>query len=221
MKNQVIASDIHITGRLWTVLSLLIICAVPIAISTYFGVMPNGSFVLSGILKVGIIYIPIGIIEALTYGPILGPGASYLAFITGNLTNLKIPCAMNAIEISGVEAGSSESDILSTLSVASSTLITNAILLVGVLLLVPLTPILSSPSLAPAFANVIPALFGALGYMFISQNWKISILPLAFVLILFFALPPATASAISGGLIPISVLVTIVGARFLYKKNWV
>lgn len=221
MKNVAIINDVHVMGRLWTVLSLLVICAVPVAISMYLGVMPNGSIVLAGIAKVGIIYIPIGIIEALTYAPILGSGASYLAFVTGNITNLKIPCVLNAIEISGVEKGSAESDILATLSVASSALVTNAVLIIGVLLLVPLTPILASPSLAPAFANVIPALFGALGYMLISQNWKISILPLAFVLILFFALPPATASAISGGLIPVSVLVTIAGARILYKKNWV
>lgn len=221
MKNPPIPHDIHLLGRLWTALSLLVLCAVPIVLCIYLGVMPNGNIVLAGIAKVGIIYIPIAIIEALTYAPILGPGASYLAFVTGNITNLKIPCVLNAIEISNIEQGSAESDILATLSVASSALITNAILIIGVLLLVPLTPILANPTLAPAFTNVIPALFGALGYMLISQNWKIAILPLAFVLLLFFTLPPTTANAISAGLIPISVLVTIGGARFLYKKNWI
>ncbi len=214
-------SNIHVIGRIWTILSLMLICSVPVAIAGYFGVMPNASYVLAGILQVGIIYIPIGIIETLTYVPILGPGASYLAFITGNLTNLKIPCAMNAIEISGVESGSEASDILSVLSVASSALVTNIIIVIGVLALVPLTPILSSPSLQPAFTNVVPALFGALGYMFISQNPKISIIPIVFVAVLFLVLPAELASGISGGLIPVSVLVTILGSRILYKKNWV
>ncbi len=213
--------SIHVVGRLWSILSLIVICSIPVIIGFYLDVLPNASYVLSGILRVGIIYIPIGVIEALTYTPMLGPGASHLAFVTGNLTNLKIPCAMNALEISGVESGSEQGDILTVLSVASSALVTNLILVIGVLALVPLTPILSSPTLAPAFTNVVPALFGALGYMFISQNPKISILPIVFILALFLILPPSVASGISGGLIPISVLVTILGARVLYKKNWV
>ncbi len=213
--------SIQVVGRLWSILSLIVICSIPVIIGFYLDVLPNASYVLSGILRVGIIYIPIGVIEALTYTPMLGPGASHLAFVTGNLTNLKIPCAMNALEISGVESGSEQGDILTVLSVASSALVTNLILVIGVLALVPLTPILSSPTLAPAFTNVVPALFGALGYMFISQNPKISILPIVFILALFLILPPSVASGISGGLIPISVLVTILGARVLYKKNWV
>ncbi|MDD2375519.1 MAG: hypothetical protein PHD23_09220, partial [Eubacteriales bacterium] len=144
-----------------------------------------------------------------------------LAFITGNLTNLKIPCAINALEQAHVESGSEEADILSTLSVAASSLTTNIIIILGVLLLIPLTPILQSPVLAPAFANVIPALFGALGYMFISRNWKLAVLPLIFIIVLFILLPVSIASSISGGLIPVTVLITIAGARFLYKKKLV
>ena len=214
-------TDIHFVGRLWTALSLLVICAVPAAICVYFCVWPDAKLVLAGILKVGIIYIPIGIIEAVTFAPILGSGASYLAFITGNLTNLKIPCALNAIESAEVQSGTAESDILSTLSVAVSTLVTNLMLCIAVLLLVPLTPLLSSPVLAPAFANVIPALFGALGYMFISQNWKIAVLPLVFVAALYTLLPAQTAQTVSGALIPVSVLVTLAGAHVLYKRNMV
>jgi len=221
MKKKPDFTDIHFVGRLWTALSLLVICAVPAAICVYFGVWPDAKLVLAGILKVGIIYIPIGIIEAVTFAPILGSGASYLAFITGNLTNLKIPCALNAVESAEVQSGTAESDILSTLSVAVSTLVTNLMLCIAVLLLVPLTPLLSSPVLVPAFANVIPALFGALGYMFISQNWKIAVLPLVFVAALYTLLPAQTAQTVSGALIPVSVLVTLAGARVLYKRNMV
>lgn len=221
MKRHSVSYDVHFTGRLWTALSLVIICAVPAAVCAYLGVWPDGKLVAAGILKVGIIYIPIGIIEAVTFGPMLGSSASYLAFITGNLTNLKIPCALNALKTAGFESGTAEGEILSTLSVAVSTLVTTAMLSVGVLMLVPLTPLLSSPVLAPAFANVIPALFGALGYMFISQNWKIAVLPLVFVFILYVGLPVGIAQTISGALIPVSVAVTVAGARFLYKRNMV
>ena len=194
--------SIHFAGRIWTGLAILLLLAIPLAFCVYYQVLPNGEAILAGLLRVAVIYLPIGAIEAITFGPILGGGASYLAFITGNLTNLKIPCAINALDQAKVEAGSEEGEILSTLSVAASSITTNLILVVGVLLLIPLTPVLQSPVLAPAFANVIPALFGALGYMFISRNWKLAVLPLAFILILFLVLPINLANSISGGLIP-------------------
>lgn len=215
------SESIHFFGRIWTVLAVLILLAVPLAFCVYYRVWPDGQAILSGLLKVGVIYLPIGVIEAITFGPILGGGASYLAFITGNLTNLKIPCAVNALEQAKVEQGSEEGEILSTLSVAASTITTTLIIIAGVLLLIPLTPILQSPVLAPAFANVIPALFGALGYMFISRNWKLSITPLIFILLLFIVLPLSVANSISGGLIPVTVLITLAAARILYKKNLV
>jgi hypothetical protein len=202
-------------------LAILILITIPAAFCIYYQVIPDGGAIAQGLLSVAVIYLPIGAIEAITFGPILGGGASYLAFITGNLTNLKIPCAINALEQAHVESGSEEADILSTLSVAASSLTTNIIIILGVLLLIPLTPILQSPVLAPAFANVIPALFGALGYMFISRNWKLAVLPLIFIIVLFILLPVSIASSISGGLIPVTVLITIAGARFLYKKKLV
>lgn len=215
------SESIHFFGRLWTGLAVLLLLAIPLAFCVYYQVLPDGGAILAGLMRVAVIYIPIGAIEAITFGPMLGGGASYLAFITGNLTNLKIPCAISALEQAKVESGSEEADILSTLSVAASSLVTNLVLIIGVLMLIPLTPILQSPVLAPAFANVVPALFGALGYMFISRNWKLAILPLAFILILFISLPVNLANTISGGLIPITVLITIAGARFLYKKKLV
>ncbi|MDD3197166.1 MAG: hypothetical protein PWP10_4330 [Clostridiales bacterium] len=215
------SESIHFVGRIWTGLAILILITIPAAFCIYYQVIPDGGAIAQGLLSVAVIYLPIGAIEAITFGPILGGGASYLAFITGNLTNLKIPCAINALEQAHVESGSEEADILSTLSVAASSLTTNIIIILGVLLLIPLTPILQSPVLAPAFANVIPALFGALGYMFISRNWKLAVLPLIFIIVLFILLPVSIASSISGGLIPVTVLITIAGARFLYKKKLV
>jgi hypothetical protein len=215
------SETIHFVSRVWTGLGLILILAIPVLFCLRYQVWPDGQAILAGLLKVGVIYLPIGVIEAITFGPILGGGASYLAFITGNLTNLKIPCAVNALEQAKVEQGSEAGEILSTLSVATSSIVTNLILVMGVLLLIPLTPVLQSPVLTPAFANVIPALFGALGYMFISRNWRLSVLPLLFILILFLTLPLGIAKTISGGLIPITVLVTLIGARVLYKRNWV
>ena len=88
----------------------------------------------------------------------LGAGGSYLSFVTGNISNLKLPCALNALESNGVKAQSEEGEIISTIAIAVSSIVTTVIIVLGVILIVPLTPILENPVLDPAFAQLLPAL---------------------------------------------------------------
>jgi len=195
--------------------ALLIILMVPVAISIKFQVWPGLSQLLGGLLPILMIYLPIGIIEVITFSPMLGSGSTYLAFTTGNITNLKVPCALNALQIADIEPGSRDGEIITTIAVATSSLVTNVILVVGVVLFVQLSPILASPVLQPAFKNIMPALFGALGYMYISKNWRLAVVPLTLMIAIFFVAPAAPV----GILIPISALSAIAAARFLYVKK--
>lgn len=207
--------SIHRMGRAWMAAALLVILAVPIAISIYFDTWPAVGPLLGGLLPIMMIYVPIGIIEVITFSPMLGSGATYLAFTTGNLTNLKVPCALNALEIAEIEPGSNQGEVISTIAVATSSLVTNLVLILGVVLFVQLTPILASPLLKPAFENILPALFGALGYLYISKNWKLAVVPLALMVIIFIVVPTAPV----GILIPVSALSAVAAARFMYKRN--
>lgn len=162
----------HFYGRIWTAVCLFLMLCVPLFIGLYFKAVPSLNGVLMGSFGVCLIFLPSSIVEVITYAPMMGTGATYLAFVTGNLSNLKIPCCMNARDIAGTEYGTRENEIVSTLSVAASALVTCVVLMVGVLALTPLTPILSDPALKPAFDNVVPALFGALGYKYFSQAPK-------------------------------------------------
>jgi hypothetical protein len=146
----------------------------------------------------------------------LGSGGSYLAFISGNLTNLKIPCASMCMDAAGVKPSTKEGDIISTISIAASTIVTEVIIIIGVIAIVPLTPILNSKTLAPAFQNILPALFGALGVYWIAKQWKLAVVPLvtAIVISYFVNVPIAI-------LIPVCGLVSIAAARYMYKKDWV
>lgn len=213
--NQNYENSIHRTGRIWMSTAVLVILSVPLAISIYFNTWPEFGPLMGGLLPILMIYVPIGIIEVFTFSPMLGSGATYLAFTTGNLTNLKVPCALNALEIAGVEPGSDEGEVLSTIAVATSSLVTNLVLVVGVLLFVQLTPILASPLLKPAFENILPALFGALGYLYISKNWKLAVVPLTLMVIIFMLAPDAPV----GVLIPVGALSAIGAARMLYNRN--
>ena len=168
----------HRAGRIWTVVCLGFLLAVPFLMGFVLGAAPDMNKFLRGFINVAIIYYPTSVVEYLIYVPMLGSGASYLSFITGNLANLKIPCAVNAREMADARVGTPENEIISTLSVATSSLVTVVVLALGVLLLVPLQPVLSNPALTPAFDNVVPALFGALGFKYFLKGKKFAAIPL-------------------------------------------
>lgn len=184
----------HTLGRIFTTIVLLLLLAAPFVIGLYLKTMPNLSASLKAFLSVGIVYLVSGIVEYLIYVPMLGAGGSYLAFITGNLINMKIPCAINARDIVGVKSGTPENEIISTLSIATSSLVTIVVLALGVILMIPLQPILQSPALQPAFENVVPALFGAMACKYYRSDKTVALIVLAFMTLLFVFVPSLIGS---------------------------
>ena len=183
--------------------------------------MPDLGAVAKGFISVGLVWTVSSIVEFLVYTPMLGAGGGYLAFITGNLINMKIPCAMNAREIAGTKAGTPENEIISTLSIASSSLVTIVVLALGVLMLVPLQPILQSSTLAPAFDNVVPALFGAMAYQYYRKDLKLALAPLVLMSALFIFMP-ALASQTSLMIIPsgaFAIILAYIGFRKRQNKE--
>lgn len=214
--NELYYSKIHRMGRVSSTLALLLILAVPMLLSLYYDIFPPVKFLIAGILTVSMIYLPVALGEVLVYAPMLGSGGTYLAFVTGNLMNLKVPCATMCMDVAGVKPSSKEGEVISTIAVAASSLITTLIIFIGMLAIVPLTPLLRSEMLAPAFDNILPALFGSFGAYWVFKQWKLAVVPLlaAVILSLFLPLP-------IGALIPILALVSIGAARVMYKKGWI
>ncbi len=209
--------DLHKIGRFTLIVAAIILCAVPFVVGMLNGVMPDIKGFLSGFAKVGMIYIPVAIVEFLVYAPMLGVGGSYLSFLTGNVTNMKIPCVMNAKDIANTEVGTVEHEIISTISVATSAIVTTFVIVVGVILLVPLQPVLQSEVLLPAFNNVVPALFGALGLKYFAKSPQIAVIPVV-LLSLLCVIVPAAISQTSLLLIPSGGLALAIG-YFLFKKG--
>lgn len=207
--------SVHFYGRILTACGILVMLMVPTAICVYYNAWPQMTFVLQGMLGVAPIFWTVGIIEVFTFTPMLGSGGSYLGFITGNLTNLKVPCALNAMEAAKVTAGSEEGEVISTIAVAVSAIVTTLIITIGVLLLSTLQPLLESKVLAPAFQNILPALFGGLAVVYVSKNWKLAVAPLGFMLVLFILVPSLASSV--GILVPVGALIAIGAGRLLYK----
>lgn len=206
----------HILGRIFSVITLVLLVGAPFMIGLFLGAMPDLPAVGKGFLSVGIIWFVSSIVEFLVYTPMLGAGGGYLAFITGNLINMKIPCAINARDQVGAKSGTPENEIISTLSIAASSLVTILVLALGVLLLVPLQPVLQSEVLQPAFENVVPALFGAMAYKYFRKNLKIAAAPLVLMSLLFILIPSLTGST-SFMIIPSGGLA--IGIAFLFYRQ--
>ncbi len=216
----------HRIGRISTTLALLLIISVPLLFCVIYHVLPNWDALFQGALKIVPMFYAVGAIEIINYVPMLGAGGSYLAFITGNLTNMKIPAAQVGLERAGVEATSEEGEIISTLSVAMSTIVTDIIIIIGMLLVIPLNRWIGSQEvLAKVFdlqeGYVIAALFGALGVVFISRSWKIAIAPFVVMLTLYILFRSLINSSVFGVVaIPLAATVAILVARIMYKSGW-
>lgn len=204
-------------GKIWIWSAVLVVLMVPVAVCLHYNAWPQATAVLKGLLGVAPIYWTVGVIEVITYTPMLGTGGTYLAFVTGNLTSLKAPSALNAMENAEVKPGSEEGEVISTIAIATCSIVTTLVLVIGVCALTVLTPILDSPVLTPAFDNILPALFGGLAVVYVSKNWKLAIAPLIFMVVLFLAVPSLAGSV--GVLVPVGVIIALVAARILYKKG--
>ena len=207
----------HFIGRLVSAITVIMLVGAPFLIGKHLGAFPDIGAVGKAFFSVGLVWTVSSVAEFLIYTPMLGSGGGYLAFITGNLINMKIPCAVTARDMVGVKSGTKENEIISTLSIATSSLVTILVLAVGVLALTPLQPLLQSPTLQPAFDIVVPALFGAMAYKYYRKNMSIAVAPLVVMSVLFMLVPSLVGSTsfmiIPAGAIAIGI------SYFIYKKS--
>ena len=218
MRKLTYMDSVHRDGTIWNLTVMVLLMAFPISLCFIFDTVPDWQALLAGLLATAPMYWAVGVVETITFVPMLGAGGSYLGFVTGNISNLKLPCALNALEQNAVTATSEEGEVVSTIAIAVSSIVTTLIIIVGVVLIVPLSPVLQAPVLAPAFNQMLPALFGALGVAFVSKNWKIAVAPIVLMLALFIFVP-ALDSGTVGIMVPVSALFTIGMARVMYKKG--
>ena len=197
----------HRWGRVGTLIALVYMISLPFIVLNYFHCVPSLGAVFNvatfGILS---IYVPVGISEALSYTPLMG-ASSYLGFITGNIMNLKLPCAVNALKITGKEANTAEGDVVTSIAVAASSIMTVAILTVAALLISFISPIFEKPAVQTMSSYLLPALFGSMTLG-------------------LFASSSAGSKVVVGGIkgvIPVLILamlpVGIITSRILWKKG--
>jgi len=206
----------HLIGRT-TLPAGLLLTFLPLLILRFrFGIAPDVKALAEGIFSISVLMAPVSFVEIITFTAMLGSGGMYMAYLTGNITNLKIPSAAMAMEICEVKPASEEGEILSTIAIAGSVIISEIIIILGVLLLGPLEGFLTHPTVRPAFEHILPALFGAIGTYYILKEWKVAVVPILLAVILNLAGDLPTALTI-----PVCVLASVLSARFMYNRNWI
>ena len=198
----------HKWGRTWALVTCTMIFAFPFALAIIFNAWPDLGVFFKGLFGVAFTFWPVGIIEVLTYTPMLGVGGTYLSFVTGNLTSLKVPCALDAMEKAEVKADSDEGEVISTIAIATSSIMTIIVILIGVIMIFPLL----------RFIESFHQMNGGLGVVYLSRYFEIAILPVS-IMILLFVFVPYLDSGMVGIMIPVSMLITLAYSRVLYNKE--
>ena len=219
MNNKTYMDKVHTWGRIWCVAALLFFLSIPLAISLHFGVTPRMEIIGKGVASIAFFFAT-GIVEVIAYSPLLGAGGTYLSFVTGNIMNLKMPCALNAMDNAKVKANTEEGEVVTTIAICSSIIVTTVVIAVfGVIFALnpSFSETMQSDTFAPAFQQVTYTIFGSLAATYFIKHWKISIFPIAAIsLILVFA-----GNLAIGVLIPVGVVLAMVGAHVMYKLKMV
>ncbi|MGB7605699.1 MAG: hypothetical protein WBL93_09505 [Lutisporaceae bacterium] len=206
----------HLIGRTTLTIGFLLTMLLPMLLWKVYGISVPIKNLISGIISISSIMLPVSIVEVLTFTPLLGASAMYMSYLTGNITNMKIPSAALAMEIIEAKPSTKEGDIIATIAIAGSVIASEVIIVLGVILLVPISSKLNNPIIQPAFQQILPALFGSIGAYYILKSWKLAVVPMLVAIIL--NLIPGLPTAIT---IPVSVVSAIFAAKLLYKRGLV
>ena len=219
-KSLVFDNKINNLGRVTSIISLALMVSVPLIVTWFYKINVNVGEILGVASGLIAMFAPMAIIENISYYPIIGAGGVYLSCITGNIMNMKLPSALSGMKLAGVEPGSDKGDIISIISIAVSSFVTVSILALSMFIIGEyITPYLSKPILAPAFANIMPALLGALVTPFVIRSVKLSVTPFAISIALCLAFGWATVQRYQSYFLPVVMLISVFAAYAMYKAG--
>ena len=156
-------------------------------------------------------------IEPISFQPVLGIPGTYMAFLSGNLSNLRVPCSSVAQKAAGVEEGTPQGAVLSTIGVAVSIVVNLVVLTIGVFLGAQVIAMIPE-SFVNALAYLVPALYGAMLMQMVLYAPKIALIavPLSIVTLIISKMGLFDSSMA----ILISVFGSIIIGRMLMKTGW-
>ena len=210
-------TSIHKLGRSSTLFIVGIMFMVPLGITIIYQVELDWSMILAVAAQLCIIFIPTQFAEVLSFTPILGSGGTYLAFITGNISNMKLPAAVSGHKLANVEANSEEGEVVSVLSIGMSSITTTVIVVLGIFVMTPFVHIMQNEVLQPGFNNIMPALVGAMSAPLLKKNPKLAIFPFSLALIIALILGPAVYTSFQGIILLVTMIASVLFVIWIGK----
>lgn len=214
--DEVFTPDIVKWGRITNSLGLLFAFGPAVVLAVIFNLVPPSSAIITGFISIASTVGLLWVIEPVSYFPIIGIPGTYMAFLSGNISNLRIPSAAAAQNVAGVKPGSDEGSIIATLGMSVSVMVNIIILAFGVF--VGTTLLANLPeNVVKALDYLLPSLFGALFVQFAFSKPKLA--PVALTFGIIFSL------LVANGIVPFytTTLVSVFGTIFigvaLYKKK--
>ena len=222
--SQSYLNSTHRLGRVSGIIAVLLILMVPAVITFVYRnqITLDMPKTMSAIITLTAIYGVVSVVEVVSFCPFLGTGGTYLSFISGNIMNMKLPVAMNSLRVNKLDRDSEEAEVVTTLAIGASSLVTTFILFLGMLFLGNLlVPIITGPELAPAFNNVTPALTGALAAPYFVKNKKLSIPTVIAGCVLYLVMGYSFMSSNYSYLMLAYIVISFLCYLLLYKVGFV
>lgn len=198
----------HRIGKIIGALAVLASFMPALTLGVVYGLWPDmaalGTAAVSAIASFGVLWF----VEPLSYYPVVGPVGTYMAFVSGNISNMRIPCASMAQISAEVEPGSDKGSIIATIGMGVSIVINTLVLTVGVIAGSSILSMLPA-SVVGALNYLLPALFGALLVQFGMKNKSHTVLMLVIGILLNIAINGGVFSWLPGANNYLSTLVCV------------
>ena len=198
----------HRIGKIIGVLAVLASFMPALTLGVVYGLWPDmaalGTAAVSAIASFGVLWF----VEPLSYYPVVGPVGTYMAFVSGNISNMRIPCASMAQISAEVEPGSDKGSIIATIGMGVSIVINTLVLTIGVIAGSSILSMLPA-SVVGALNYLLPALFGALLVQFGMKNKSHTVLMLVIGILLNITINGGVFSWLPGANNYLSTLVCV------------
>ncbi len=214
--------QMHRIGKLTGFLGVVLSFAPAAVLAVVYGLLPNPAALLTAFIAAASAFGFLWVVEPISYFTVLGPVGTYMAFLSGNISNMRVPCASMAQISAGVEPGSNEGSIIATIGMATSIVINVSVLTIGVILGSSVLSMLPA-SVTEALNYLLPALFGALLMQFGLKQKSLATTMLVFSILVCVALKAGVFNWLPGasnylGTLS-SVFVAIAITLFTYGKK--
>lgn len=187
----------HRLGKITGFLGVVFSFAPAVVLAVIYGLLPDPAALLTAFIAAASAFGFLWFVEPISYFTVLGPVGTYMAFLSGNISNMRVPCASMAQVSAGVEPGTDQGSVIATIGMATSIVINISVLTIGVILGTSVLSMLPA-SVTEALNYLLPALFGALLVQFALKQKRLGVTMLAFSILMCIAINAGVFSWLPG-----------------------